>query len=48
MNDLPELFSSDDELIQTIFANYIKEEDLLKRPLSKLTRDLLKEMEIIG
>lgn len=46
-NDFPDLFSSDDELMQVIFGNYINEEDLLKRPLSKMTKDLLKELSII-
>ena len=47
MRDFPELFSSDEELIQAIFSNYICEEDMLKRPLSKITMDLLKELSII-
>ena len=44
MRDFPELFSSEEELIQAIFSNYICEEDMLKRPLSKITMDLLKEL----
>lgn len=47
LNDFPELFNSDDELIRIIFSNYIDEKDALKRPLSKLTQDLLKELNII-
>ena len=47
MRDFSELFSSDEELIQAIFSNYICEEDMLKRPLSKITMDLLKELSII-
>ena len=47
LRDFPGLFSLDEELIQTIFSNYISEEDMLKRPLSKITRDLLKELSII-
>lgn len=47
LNDFPELFESDEELIRVIFSNYIEMEDLLKRPLSKLTQDLLKELNII-
>lgn len=45
--DFPELFESDDELVRVIFGNYINEQDLLKRPLSKLTRDLLEELHIL-
>lgn len=47
MSDFPELFSSDEELLQTLFSNYICEGDLLKRPLSKMTMDLLKELSVI-
>lgn len=47
MEDFPNLFSSDEELIQTIFGNYIREDELLKRPLSKLTKDILKELGVI-
>ena len=47
LNDFPELFVSDDELIKVIFSNYIDEKDSLKRPLSKLTQDILKELNII-
>lgn len=48
MQDFPDLFSSDEELIRTIFGNYIREEELLKRPLSKLTRDILEELGLIS
>ena len=47
LNSFPELFSSDDEIIRIIFGNYIDATDFLKRPLSKLTRDLLEEVGII-
>ena len=40
--DFPDLFSSDDELLRILFGNYITEQELLKRPLAKLTRDILK------
>ena len=45
--DFPDLFSNDDEMLQTLFGNYISEIDFLKRPLSKLTRDLLIEVGIL-
>lgn len=47
LKDFPELFNSDDELIRIIFSNYIDEKDALKRPLAKLTQDMLKELNII-
>lgn len=47
LKDFPDLFESDEELVRTIFGNYIEMDDLLKRPLSKMTHDLLKELEII-
>lgn len=46
-SDFPSLFSSDEEVIQMIFGNYIKKIDFLKRPLSKLTHDILEENRII-
>ena len=45
-NMYSDLFTNDDELIRLIFGNYIKEVDVNKRPLSKLTRDILKELKI--
>lgn len=47
LKEFPELFSSDEELLKIIFSNYIETKDLLKRPLSKMTQDLLRELEII-
>lgn len=41
------LFNDESEMLRIIFGNYIKQEELLKRPLSKITRDLLKEFHII-
>ncbi|MDQ2178392.1 HNH endonuclease [Marinifilum sp. D714] len=41
------LFSSKEEIIQMIAGNYINEEDLGKRPLSKLTRDIAREVKFI-
>lgn len=37
------MFSSKDDFIRTIFGNYFLQDDLCKRPLSKLTRDILKK-----
>lgn len=47
LRDFLDLFESDEELVRTIFSNYIEIDDLLKCPLAKMTRDLLKELGII-
>ncbi len=38
------IFSSREEIIQMITGNYIQDEDLGKRPLSKLTRDIARDV----
>lgn len=38
------LFESEDELYRTVFGNYIKEKEYGKRPLSKLTADIIKKL----
>ena len=38
------LFKDEEELVRIIFGNYINSKDLNKRPLSKLTKDILKEI----
>lgn len=40
----PELFESEEELYRIVFGNYEKEEDYGKRPLSKLTKDIIQEL----
>lgn len=40
------LFNSKEEVLRLIFSNYISSEDLSKRPLSKLTKDICEEFEI--
>ncbi len=45
--DFPDLFNSDEEILRVIFGNYIGEKESLNRPLSKLTRDILKELHVI-
>ncbi|MCT4645777.1 MAG: hypothetical protein N4A74_12385 [Carboxylicivirga sp.] len=40
------LFSSKEELVQTLLSNYIKEEDLNKRVLAKLTKDIWAEFNM--
>lgn len=39
----PNLFSSEKEVVQMIFGNYLEIEDLSRRPLAKLTRDICNE-----
>lgn len=45
-DSFPKLFKNKEELIRIAFGNYIELDDLNKRPLSKLTRDILKELGI--
>ncbi len=40
----PDLFSSREEIVQMVVSNYICEEDLGKRPLAKLTKDICEEL----
>ncbi|MGH4125085.1 MAG: hypothetical protein ACREV6_19390 [Clostridium sp.] len=40
MENFGDLFLSENELYRTIFGNYIINEDLGKRPLAKLTKDI--------
>jgi len=40
------LFSSEDEVRRMVLGNYIQESDFSKRPLSKLTRDIARELKI--
>lgn len=39
------LFKSEEEIKRMVYGNYIKEEDLHKRPLAKLVSDLITELE---
>lgn len=41
------LFKNKEDLLRLIFGGYINDEDLGKRPLSKLTKDILEQLEII-
>ena len=43
----PTLFKNEEEVVRVVFGNYIHPDDLNKRPLSKMTQDLLKELNII-
>lgn len=41
------LFKNREDLLRLIFGGYIADEELGKRPLSKLTKDILEQLEII-
>ena len=41
------LFKNEEDLLRLIFGGYISDEDLGKRPLSKLTKDILEQLEIV-
>lgn len=41
------LVKNEEDLLRLIFGGYISDEDLHKRPLSKLTKDILEQLEII-
>lgn len=45
-NQYGSLFSSREEVVNMIVSNYVDENDLGKRPLAKLTRDICKELGI--
>jgi len=40
----PELFANRDEVVQMVVSNYIDADDLGKRPLAKLTKDICEEL----
>lgn len=42
-----DIFKSKEEVMQAVFLNYFKEEDLGKRVLAKLTRDICKQLGVI-
>ncbi|AFC25630.1 HNH endonuclease [Saprospira grandis] len=41
------LFQSEEEFYRLVFGNYYATEDLLKRPLAKLRRDILEELGVV-
>ncbi|MDQ1772510.1 hypothetical protein GQR60_17860 [Labilibaculum sp. A4] len=47
LSSFPDLFDSEKEISQIIMGNYLDEEDLGKRPLSKLTRDIARDVGFI-
>lgn len=47
IEELEKFGFSEDEIYRYLFCNYKKDEDLHKRPLSKLTKDILEQLKII-
>lgn len=47
LNSHPEIFKSKKELMQMVLSNYIEQEDMNKRPFSKLTHDIAQELGIL-
>ena len=43
----PELFTSPNEVRQLVLGNYIDKKDVGKRPLAKMTRDIMKQLKFI-
>jgi hypothetical protein len=43
----PDLFKSEDDVKRMVLGNYINESDYSKRPLSKLTADIARELKIL-
>lgn len=43
----PELFTSPNEVRQLVIGNYIDKKDVGKRPLAKMTRDIMKQLKFI-
>lgn len=41
------LFKNREDLLRLVFGGYISDEDLGKRPLSKLTKDILEQLELL-
>lgn len=47
LGSFPEMFSSEFDVLQIVYANYLDYSELNQRPLSKMTRDYLKEIGIL-
>ena len=47
IEELEKFGFSEDEIYRYLFCNYKKDEDLHKRPLSKLTKDILEQLELL-
>lgn len=47
VEQFPDLIENEEEALRIVMGNYTEEKDLGKRPLSKLTRDIAKELRFI-
>lgn len=46
MKEFPQMFHTREEAIAIVYMNDVRKENLGKRPLAKLTRDIYRELEI--
>jgi hypothetical protein len=46
-NKFGDLFNDREEVMQSVFLNYVDDQDLGKRPLAKLTQDICKELGLL-
>jgi 5-methylcytosine-specific restriction endonuclease McrA len=46
LDQYSDMFSTKEDIFRMIFGNYVEPKDFLKRPLSKLTHDLLEELGV--
>ncbi|KMK92428.1 hypothetical protein, partial [Rossellomorea marisflavi] len=44
---LPDLFKSENDVLQTLYLSYFNEQDVGKRPLSKLTKDVYDQITLL-
>lgn len=47
LSEYPQLFKTEEDVVELIVSNYIKYEELGKRPLAKLTKDICEELGLI-
>jgi len=47
VEQFPDLIENEEEALRIVMGNYTEEKDMSKRPLSKLTRDIAKELRFI-
>lgn len=43
-DNFPELFKDEEEMLRVIYGNYINKEEIYKRPLAKLTKDIFNKI----
>ncbi|MBT2666143.1 hypothetical protein J7J00_11565 [Bacillus sp. ISL-4] len=47
-NSFPDLFNNREDVMQSLYLNYLDKQNIGKRPLSKLTQDICKEMGLLS